>query len=743
MPQRLDLEASSSTFSRIYRKAARFFVAKNLVLALTVASVLSVIVTYFAIARSNHPMGPDPHEVIALILLNLLLLLCLGVLVSRRALGLWRALRKGSAGTQLQTRILILFSLLTITPAVLVSIFAAVFFHFGVQSWFNERINTSLEESVAVAEAYLAEHREIIRSDATAMANDIDLQVHHIIGHPTLLNKIMNQQAALRSLSDGVIVQRNRVVAQTALSFALAFERVDGNKIERAASGDVVVWVEDVDKLRAMVRLNSMPDSYLIVGRLVDEKVLRHVDEATGAVAEYRRLKANLSEIQVQFSLIFGLLVLLLLLAAVWFGMNFAARLVIPITRLIKAAERVRGGDFSSKVPISNHDDEVATLGRAFNRMTEELSRQRAELVEANRQINERRRFSEAVLAGVSAGVLALNRDKQITLYNKRAAQLLPIPENMPLGEAYIWDIVPALHSLLDESEDKAGYSPKEITIHHDHRSRTLMVQTTVERFMDQTEGYILTFDDITDLLVAQRSAAWSDVARRVAHEIKNPLTPIQLSAERLRRKYSKQITEDQPAYLRYIDTISRHVGDIGKIVEEFVAFARMPTPVIQPENLEQIIRKVIFSEQVAHPDVVYEIKCDVADASILGDAQQLARMFTNLLKNAAEALESKLADHLFTPKIKISLTQSNKKYVVMIHDNGSGFPADHLHRLMEPYVTTREKGTGLGLAIVQKIMEDHKGEIVLSNHEEGGAVVTLNFPIDSDKNVTYGVSHG
>lgn len=732
----------NSTQTSFIRRAAGLFAPKNFVFFIAIGAVLSAVFTYLAIAQSGHPMGPDPQEVMALIVLNLALLLFLGVLVSRRALGLWRALRKGSAGTQLQTRILVLFSLLTITPALIVSIFAGVFFHFGVQSWFNQRINTSLEESVAVAEAYLAEHREIIRSDATAMANDIDLQVHRIISHPAWLNKIINSQAALRSLSEGVIVQRNRIIAQTALSFALTFERVSDDKLERAAAGEIVVWVEDEDKLRAMAKLHSLPDSYLIVGRLVDEKVLRHVDEATGAVAEYRRLKANLSDIQVQFSLIFALLVLLLLLAAIWFGMNFAARLVIPITRLIKAAERVRSGDFTTKVPISSHDDEVATLGRAFNQMTAELAKQRTELVEATRQINERRRFTEAVLAGVSAGVLALNHEKKISLYNRRAAQLLSIPEDIAPEETLVWEVLAALKPLIEESESKTANIQKEITVTHEHRSRTLRVQITVERFMDQIEGYIITFDDITDLLVAQRSAAWSDVARRVAHEIKNPLTPIQLSAERLRRKYSKQITEDQSAYLRYIDTISRHVGDIGKMVEEFVSFARMPAPVIQPENLENIIRKVIFSEQVAHPEVKYEMRAEIADSSILGDERQLSRLFTNLLKNAAEALESKQEQPNFVPKIQVSLAQEEENYLVTIHDNGPGFPADHLHRLMEPYVTTREKGTGLGLAIVQKIMEDHKGEIVLANAETGGALVKLKFPIDSDKNVTYGVPH-
>lgn len=710
--------------------------SKYLTVALSVSILFSLVITYLAIARSGHPLGPDPHEVIALILLNLTLLLCLGVLVSRRAMGLWRVLRKGVSGSKLQTRILILFSLLTITPAAIVSVFAGVFFHFGVQSWFNERVNTALEQSVAVAKAYLVEHREIIRSDAISMANGIDIQMHLILSQPRLLNKIVNGQAELRSLTEAVIIQRNRIIAQTSLSFSLIFERIDTDKQERADSGDVVVWVEDVDKLRAMVKLHSMPETYLVIGKLVDEKVLRHMDEATGAVAEYRRLKANLSEIQVQFSLIFGLVVLLLLLAAIWFGMHFAARIVIPITRLIRAAERVRQGDFSTQVPISQDEDEVATLGRAFNRMTEELAKQRSALVEANLQIDERRRFSETVLAGISAGVLALDKDKKLTLYNKRASQLISLPEEFSSHAMDAWEVLPALKPLLEEADARPDRnSQRELTVHHLGRTRTLLARVTTERFMEQVEGYIITFDDITDLLTAQRNAAWSDVARRVAHEIKNPLTPIQLAAERLRRKYGKQIQEDKESYERYIETISRHVGDIGKMVEEFVGFARMPAPVFAPQNLESLIQKVIFSEHVAHPDIQYLLKTHTTNVIMSGDEQQLNRLFINLLKNAAEAFEQKEIKE--NKKIEITLSIQHETLWVEIHDNGAGFPPEHIHRLMEPYMTTREKGTGLGLAIVQKIVEEHKGEISLANHENGGAVVTLKFPIDSGKIVT------
>ncbi len=726
---------------------------RHLAFGLSIAAVISAILTYVTIIDSDDQFGPDPHTVMIWTLINLSLLIGLVAVVSRRALGLWFALRRGSVGSQLQTRVLVMFSLLTITPALLVSVFSALFFHFGIQSWFNERINTALEESVAVAEAYLAEHSEIIRADAIAMANDLDKQMHHIMGNPAALNKIVNNQALLRSLTEGVVIQRNRIIAQTALSFALAFEHISTDKIERASNGDVVVWVDGKDKIRAFIKLHSLPDTYLLIGRLVDNKVLEHMDSARGAVAEYQRLKANVSQLQVQFSVIFGLVVLLLLLAAVWYGMHFAARLVIPITRLIKASEQVRSGDFDTKVPIHAHDDELATLGRAFNRMTDELARQRSALIEANRQLDERRRFSEAVLAGVSSAIIALDSSKNVTLYNRSAAQIFASDNNSDnqdnkISTNYITKLLPQLDNLLNQAERTAETMiQEEMHLTKDGKSRTLLVRITVERYQRIIEGFIVTFDDITELVLAQRNAAWSDVARRVAHEIKNPLTPIQLAAERLRRKYSKQISEDKDSYMRYIETISRHVGDIGKMVEEFVSFARMPTPVFAPHDIESLICKTMFSEQVSHDNIQYHIRNDAAKYHILADEQQLSRAFGNLLKNAAEAIESKFstdteptsdnADGKYG-EINIYLyNDSSGNLIVEITDNGAGFPEDKLHKLTEPYVTTREKGTGLGLAIVKKIIEDHKGEMHLENRSDSGARVKLIFPIDSDKNVT------
>jgi two-component system, NtrC family, nitrogen regulation sensor histidine kinase NtrY len=646
------------------------------------------------------------------------------------AVRLWASFRDGSVGSRLQTRIVAMFTMITIVPTVVVSVFSAWFFNFGIQSWFDERVSTALEESVVVAQAYLNEHRDIIRGDAIAMAGDLDREIRAGLLSPQRFNSIVTAQAALRSLTEAIVIQHGHVLAQTQLTFSLAFERLSTDALERADHGEVVILLEDQDKVRALVKLSSLPDAYLLVGRFIDSKVLAHMDSANGSVQQYERLKSNISGIQIQFSIVFVLLALLLLFGAVWYGMLFATRLIGPVTKLVKAAERVRAGDFTARVAEGPKDDEVGTLARAFNRMTDELQKQRKDLIEANRLLDTRRRFSEAVLSGVSAGVLAISKDGRITLANPVAASLLQLPQETILKGAHIAQVVPEFAPLFARMEEKQdAQAVEDITLMRSGKTHVLHVRVTLERTQESVEGYILTFDDITELLVAQRSAAWSDVARRVAHEIKNPLTPITLAAERLRKKYLPQITTDADAYVRYVDTISKHVGDIGKIVEEFVTFARMPAPVMRREDIVALIRKAAFSEQMAHADISYRLHLPEEPVFILCDEQQISRVLLNLLKNAAEAFEGR-ENHRGSIVVECLLTGEHCRIRVM--DNGPGFPLDKMHRLLEPYMTTRAKGTGLGLAIVKKIMDDHKAQLALENLPQGGACVTLILSVDA-----------
>ena len=719
---------------------------RNLAIILTFLAFFAAIMTYAAMTGSSAPLGIKPKRVQGFLLFDIGLLTLLVIIIAARIYSLWTSLRMGSAGSQLQKRILVLFSIVTITPTLIVSVFSVFFFNLGIQTWFNDRVQTAVDESLVVAEAYLAEHKENIRGDALAMVADLNQVANLAITDPPEYNRMVATQATLRLLTEAIVFHNNHIIAQGQLSFALAFEHIPQDAIERANHGEVVILTPQDDKVQALVKLGAPSDTYLLVGRLVDSKVLAHMQHTQGAVNEYDTLKRQLVKLQITFSAVFVTLALLLLLAAIWYGMIFASRLSRPISSLVGAAERVRGGDFSARVEATADKDEIGKLSRAFNRMTEQLQAQRGELIEANRHIDERRRFSEAVLAGVSAGVIALDRDKRITLSNRSANTILNKVDAAIVSEMPIADILPGIEELLAQAEDLPGeVAQSTITLDKGGKTISLHVRVTVEQLGKEIEGFIVTFDDITLLVAAQRNAAWADVARRVAHEIKNPLTPIQLAAERLKRKYLKYITEDQDTFIKYTDTITRHVADIGKMVEEFVSFARMPVPKFSNEDIGAIVKKAVFSAQIANPSIDYQLYAPEEACVMYCDERQIMQVMTNLLKNAAEGIEARLTTPPIPPASAVSpltrplaggqggviilrLTHENDHLTLTIDDNGIGFPQGETQKMLEPYVTTRAKGTGLGLAIVRKIMDDHKGRINLENIPEGGARVRLSF---------------
>ncbi len=715
----------------------RHFLSRNLFLLLTLTAILSAGVTYFTILGGNAPIGMKPIRVFNLLAVNAGLLGLLILFIAWRIYGLWASLRLDSVGSKLQTRVVLLFSTVTILPTLAVSIFAALFFNVGIQTWFNDKVQMAVEESLAVAEAYLSEHKENLRGDAIAMAEDLNAVSGLIFSNPQEFNRIVAAQTTLRVLTESVVVYRNRIVAQGRLSFALAFENISPDTIERVNRGEVVISTDDSDKIRAVTRLSALPDAYLMIGRLVDSKVLGHMDATQGAVTEYRALKTQLGRLQLGFSVVFISFALLLLLTAIWYGMVFASKLTTPIAGLMQVAERVRGGDYGARVTTEFGNDEMGSLARTFNRMTEQLESQRGELILANRQLDERRRFSEAVLSGVSAGVIALNAEKNITLINRSSLNILSKIDLSISPESDIGEVLPGIGELLSQAETLQGdVAQSSITLSNGDKNLTLHVRVTVEKQDSLLEGFIVTFDDITLLVSAQRNAAWADVARRVAHEIKNPLTPIQLAAERLKKKYLKFITEDSENYVRYIDTITKNVGDIGKMVEEFVAFARMPTARFVTEDLALIVRKSVFSSQVGFPNIDVVAKVPEGQVPFECDERQMTQVLTNLIKNAAESIEAR-GDVESKGKILVSLTISHQPSAInlSITDNGIGFPAEETNKMLEPYVTTRAKGTGLGLAIVKKIVDDHKGLLLLENNSDCGAKVTLSFVQQCDIN--------
>ncbi len=450
--------------------------------------------------------------------------------------------------------------------------------------------------------------------------------------------------------------------------------------------------------------------------------MLAHLEETQRAVAQYQRTENQRSGLQVTFALIFLLVAMLFLVAAVAIGIHFAAQLAEPISRLATAAERVRAGDLAARVPEGERDDELASLSRAFNRMTNQIESQQRELIEANRQLDERRRFTETVLTGVSAGVIGLDRMGRIHLPNRSASALLGVDLEQSIGED-LAEVAPEMAGLLDTAERRPDrLAQSQVQLGRGNSTRTLLVRIAAEHDEREISGFVVTFDDITELLSAQRKAAWADIARRIAHEIKNPLTPIQLSAERLRRRYLKEIKKDRETFPICTDTIIRHVGDIGRMVDEFSSFARMPAPVLKPENLGEIVQRAVFLQRTAHREIAFETSFPAHPVMLHCDARLVGQAVLNIVKNAIEAIEARTAaDKNGDPgHIRVSVDEAAGQVAVIVEDNGKGLPSQGRERLTEPYVTTRAKGTGLGLAIVKKIMEDHGGELMLEDRQNG-----------------------
>jgi two-component system, NtrC family, nitrogen regulation sensor histidine kinase NtrY len=711
--------------------AARIGLGRKLAIALAIPALASGVATYLALTGAP-PFGPHPSAVLSLLNLDLILLLALGAVIAKRLIEVWAERRRGLAGSRLQIRLVVLFSLIAVMPTIIVAGFSYLFFSFGVESWFSERVRTAITESLAVAEAYLHEHQQAIRADVLAMANDLNRDAVTLALNPQRLEQVVSAQAALRGLTEAMVFDRSgHMLARSSLSFTLGFEPVPDDAIHLADTGDVAIMTNDSDdRVRALVRLNQFGDVYLYVGRFIEPRVLNHMEETQRAAALYEQMEGQRSGFQITFALIFMMVALLFLVAAVAIGIHFATQFAGPISQLITAAEQVRGGDLAARVPEAEKDDELASLSRAFNRMTYQIESQQRELREANRQLDERRRFTETVLTGVSAGVIGLDSLGRVNLPNRSASALLGTDLEQAIGQD-LAEVGPEMAGLLGEAErrpDRLAQSQVELV--RGNSSRTLLVRIAAEHNGRSISGFVVTFDDITELLSAQRKAAWADIARRIAHEIKNPLTPIQLSAERLRRRYLKEINSDVETFTTCTDTIIRHVGDIGRMIDEFSSFARMPTPVLKPENLVEIVHRAVFLQRTAHPEIRFEPLFPSSPVVINCDARLVGQALINIVKNAIEAIEARRAEDGASPAghIRVSVVDEDGQAAVIIEDNGKGLPQHGREQLTEPYVTTRTKGTGLGLAIVKKIMEDHHGELVLEDGEPEGARVSLHF---------------
>ena len=723
----------ATLWRRARRWARRIGLSRRLPMALTIAAIVSGVTTYAALTESR-PFGGDPRVVLVLLYIDLALALVLSAVVLGRLVKLWIERRRGTAGSRLHIRLVAMFSVVAVAPAIIVAVFSVSFFNLGIEAWFSKRVSTAIGESLAVAEAYLDEHRNIIRADAKAMANDISRSGARQLANPAQLNRLLATQAALRSLNEALVFTRDgSVLGRAGFVFSLIFEPVALLSMRQADSGEVVILTSDTDdRVRALMRLDVFGDVYLMIGRFVDPRVIGHMERTQRAVSAYQRLEGDRSKIQITFALIFAVVTLLLLLAAVWLGLNFATQLVRPISALIGAAERIREGDLTARVKEQPTGDEIGSLSRAFNRMANQLESQRQELLETNLEIEARQRFTESVLSGVSAGVIGLDSEGRVELPNRFALDFLATRADRLIGRPLI-EIMPEVGELIEQVKRRPDRRAEtQITIERRGRTRTLLVRVGAEQLGHELEGFVVTFDDISALVAAERTAAWADVARRIAHEIKNPLTPIQLSAERLRRKYQHEIKSDPEVFISCTDTIVRQVGDIGRMIDEFSAFARMPAPVFRTEAVVDLVRQAIDLQEVEHPEIRYIKKFPDHGVMLHCDGRQIVQVMTNVLRNAADAIAGRApsgGEMLDDGWIRIVIDHTDAEHVVIeVEDNGRGFPDDARDRLVEPYITTRAKGTGLGLAIVKKIIEDHGGELVLDDGADGGAKVRIIF---------------
>ncbi|MEE3044563.1 MAG: PAS domain-containing sensor histidine kinase [Pseudomonadota bacterium] len=746
--------AESSISNRILRSGfvrflGRLGQSRRFAFGLVAAALVSVTATYLAMTGTA-PFRPDPRLILLLLNIDLVLVLLLATLVARKLVQIWVERRRGVAGAKLHTRMVLMFSLVAVTPAIVVAVFSALFLHFGIQGWFSDRIRTAVEESMVIADAYLKEHQELIRADVLATTADLQRFGVNFSTSPERISDLLTDQALARGLPEVMMIDGSgQIIAQSEYSFSYDTDQasIPAEVYDEAREKDVVLMIGNSDnRIRALAKIPSFIDAFLLVGRFVDPNVLDRIDKARRAVDAYESLEGERSGIVITFVMIFVLISVVLLLAAVTLGLMVATRLVQPVSQLITGAERVRDGDLSFRVPLDGQGDELEALSRAFNRMTAQLETQRNELIAANRLNDERRRFTEAILGGVTAGVIGLDPDRKIDLPNRSASDLLAVDLEGHLGQE-LTEVIPEFSPLFDDfSRDGDRSKPRQIEIRRDGVNLTLLARVTAEWADDGTVfGYVVTFDDVTELQTAQRMAAWADVARRIAHEIKNPLTPIQLSAERLKRRYLKQIEDDKDVFQTCTDTIIRQVSDIGRMVDEFSSFARMPSPKMRMENLSELVKSAVFLQKQAHSNITYDFdRSGIEDLQISCDAHQVNQCLINTLKNAAEAIEGREKPEdgeLPRGRIEISITVSpnNQHVFVAVSDNGKGLPAEHRERLTEPYVTTRSKGTGLGLAIVKKIMEDHGGELILSDGVESGATVTLSFPQPTDAEIETG----
>lgn len=672
-------------------------------------------------------VSPNLPSLRLVLLADLVYILVVAALVMARIARMIAARRSRSAGSRLHLRLSALFAIIALVPAISVAVFSVITINIGLEGWFSDRVRNVVGNSLAAAEAYQSEQERNLIEDGQAVGRFLDLwvQTNPFLSDGELRQILTQGQAAIqRGLRVAFIIDFDgTLVLRGERSYLFDFIRPGADDLARAAAGELVLirdWPNS--EFRALVPLEGQFDRLLYIARAVDGEILSLLDETQATIQLYNQLERERGRVLFNFALLYLAFAIILILSAIWLGMSFAERLSRPVGRLAAAAGAVGEGDLDVQVPEEKGDDEIATMGRVFNQMTRQLKIQRETLLANTSQIEERRRLFDSVLSSVTAGVIGLDAQGRVAFVNRAAEALTGIDGARSHRQA-LSDVVPEFGPLLARLTGGdtrfAGRVQDEVRLSRAGRLESLLVRLAERRTADGAlEGYVVAFDDVTELVSAQRMAAWGDVARRIAHEIKNPLTPIQLSADRIKRKFRRVLNEEDGAALEQLaNVIVRQTNDLRRIVDEFSRFARMPEPDRRPHDLVQLVRDAVTLQEAGLEDGQLVANLPDAPLALEIDSTMITQALTNLIKNASEAIEtykeSGKAPEDFIPRIEVAMKAGEQSVVVTIADNGTGLPEDRA-RLFEPYVTTREKGTGLGLPIVKKIIEEHGGTLTL-----------------------------
>jgi len=701
----------------------------------------SALATYLILTGLT-PIRPRNSVVVTVLFINVVLIVAMIVVIGSQLLRLWRAWREKVAGSRLHVRIVALFSIIAALPAIILAVAATTTFSRSLDSWFSTRTRQIIENSLDVANAYLEEHGQVIRTDIANMGKDLAGAAASIGGDRSKLKNLVFVQAGLRDLPFAYVIDANgKPLVSVLKDEKIPYRPPPRNVIQLAEQGQIpLLMPRDAYRVAALKKLDGYPGSYLFVARGVSPKVMTHLRRTQAGVAEYRKLRRRRGGLKAAHALIYFMISLTSLLAAIWAGIWFSGRFVAPIRRLIGAAQLVSRGNLNVALPERRGEGDLRRLSETFNRMTSELKSQRDELVTTNTQLRDGRNFMEATLAGVTSGVLGIDEEMRITLANRSAERLLATPHDEMVGRPLI-EVIPGFaeatkNAFSDDPRDAKSRTPDPLTIDINGDQRTFAVRLTREQ---DDSGAGLTCDAITELVSAQRASAWADVAQRIAHEIKNPLTPIQLSAERIRRKYGDVVADDREVFDKCTETIIRQVGDVSRMVDEFSSFARMPKPQLISDDLRAAVKDSVTLFQMGSTGVKFTLDMPDEPVMLALDRRLITQAITNLVKNASEAAqavtEGKDAPTDFQGRVETRLITNGSTATIEVVDNGVGLSKQMRSRLLEPYVTTKAKGTGLGLAIVQKIIEQHGGRLELTDApptdtRTSGALVRITLPL-------------